>query len=95
MARWWEFAARFSEFNRRAHRALARQFKKHGGMDWRGGRHKDTALAKACTRGPPYVAKMLIQAGPCITGPGTGVVEMDIDDDDGMWKRMIEKRTPT
>ena len=71
MARWWEFAARFSEFNRRAHRALARQFKKHGGMGWRGGRHKDTALAKACTCGPSYVAKMLIQAGPCITGPGT------------------------
>ena len=45
MARWCEFAARFSEFNRR------------DGL-----------------------------------GPGTGVVEMDVDDDDGMWKRIIEKR---
>ena len=24
-------------------------------------------------------------------GPGTGVVDMDVDDDDGMWNRMIEK----
>ena len=38
------------------------------------------------------VRKVNLRTEPSHGRGGTGVGEMDIDDDDGMWNRMIEKR---
>ena len=38
-------------------------YKKHGALDWRGGAHDDTALAKACGAGNERMVRWMVTAG--------------------------------